>query len=336
MYLARHHSYGSIIYSLRQSYFDVEEDTYLSRTVFDLGERPEEFIHEDQDLFFYFDVELERCVTKHLQRDPTQLLEDLLFDFLSPRIRQHLKNYPSRRNYQSSKLTEDELKSIEREVHTFDLRRLYYLRYGAVDQRHLYKMHKKLCRPLLGKSRDEKEFYFEKQETCLPVNERKEYLFAIFNLHRHFTESFAPFMPGALPQLELEEHFLSDLCTLNYNKLFFTAETTKGKLHFHLRRYLFMFFDYQFTSQTFNNEYIKQFMKDHRQFSWPEKRVEVNDQITNKLFNKSMAQLKDLGNDELTKLYRKEAKRLHPDKGGDAELFIQLTEIYNQLMGKTF
>ncbi len=332
MYLARQHSYNSITYSLRQSYFDENSGTYLNQNIFELGEFPEKFIHEDQETSFYFDDKLENAVKKVLKRDPTSILEDLFFDFFSPGLKRHLENYPTRREYQSSKLSEEELKSIESEITTFDLRRLYFLRYGAVDQRHLHKMHKKLCRPLLGKSRDEKEFYFENQETCLPANERKEYLFAIFNLQRHFTESFAPFMPGALPQLELEEHFLKDLCTLNDNKLFFTAGTTKEKLHFHLRRYLFMFFDYQFASSSFHNEYIKQFMRDHRQFSWPEQKVEVDDQVVIKLFNKSMDQLKKLSNEELTKLYRKEAKRLHPDKGGDAELFIQLTEVYNQLI----
>jgi curved DNA-binding protein CbpA len=36
--------------------------------------------------------------------------------------------------------------------------------------------------------------------------------------------------------------------------------------------------------------------------------------------------------EQQNRLYRKKAMKLHPDGGGDHELFIELTEIYNELL----
>jgi DnaJ-class molecular chaperone len=35
---------------------------------------------------------------------------------------------------------------------------------------------------------------------------------------------------------------------------------------------------------------------------------------------------------ELTKLYRKKAKEMHPDKGGGHDSFIKLTAAYNEFL----
>ena len=38
-----------------------------------------------------------------------------------------------------------------------------------------------------------------------------------------------------------------------------------------------------------------------------------------------------MSREQLTRLYRKKAMDLHPDRGGDHDLFIELTEVYESL-----
>ncbi len=95
-----------------------------------------------------------------------------------------------------------------------------------------------------------------------------------------------------------------------------------------------MFFDYEFGLGIHANEYIRQFMYNHRAFRWPKKKVTVSDEQVNALFGKSKKELKKLEQKELIRLFRKKAKKLHPDKGGDHEQFVLLVEVYNELLKK--
>jgi hypothetical protein len=50
------------------------------------------------------------------------------------------------------------------------------------------------------------------------------------------------------------------------------------------------------------------------------------------LFGLAGDQLASLSRRELTRLYRRKAHELHPDKGGDTDRFVRLTAAYEELL----
>lgn len=334
MYLAKTLIKGVEHYSIRQSFFDETAAGYRYRTIFDLGTNPSHFVHLIDEEFCYFSEELEDSISHSTQADPSNLLEDLLWDFIPFDARQRLSYFRGRGTSKLRPFTSEDRKQVEQQVHLFDKRRLYYLRYGAVDQSRINQMHEKLCRPLLGQCRDEREFYFIKQEYELSATEYKVYVFAAFDLQLFFTKSYSTFMPEGLNPDKIADHFTHALCTLNENQAFWGSSKVPTHLHPHLVRYLIMFFDYDFVRGIHANEYIRQFMNNHRTFRWPERKTEVSDDQVQSIFGKSINQLKKMDRTAFIKLFRKKAKELHPDKGGDHEQFILLVEIYNGLLGK--
>lgn len=331
MYLAYSQTYHGKDYSLRQSEYDTKSDSFIARDIFHLGLDPAKFIDDEGDGYFSFDEELVKAVKPFTSEEVDNVLEGLLFDFFSPEVKAHLERFPLRRSSTTSPLSQDDLANIEKYVDTFDIKRLYFIRYGAVDQTYLHKVHKKLMRPLASMSRDEREFHFINEEACLSPSERKKYVFAIFDLQRHFTQSFAAFLPEALSLDEMEESFLEEVCRLNKKQGFFPKEEQSQFLHHHLQRYVVMFFDTHFRRSGMMNAYVNEFMRGHRSFRWPEKKPQVDESRIQEVFGQSLEQLKKLQQDELGRLYRKLAKKLHPDKGGDPEKFVVLAEVYDQL-----
>ncbi len=334
MYLARTLINGSNHYSIRQSFFDDSADIFRYRTLFDLGVNPSKYVHLIDDEFCYFSSELESDIGQFTKKDPSDLLEELLWDFLPIEVRHRLSVFRGRSYSRRSAINSEEKKQIEKQVHLFDRRRVYYLRLGAVDQTRIDRMPIKLCRPLLGQCRDEREFYFRKQELSLRPAELKSYVFAVFDLQRYFSQTYSAFMPEGLNQHQIDEFFVKELCRLNKDKRFWGTQTDTTTLHEHLIHYLIMFFDYEFGHGIHTNEYIRQFMHNHRAFRWPKKKVQVSDEQVKTLFGKSKKELEKLERTELIRLFRKKAKKLHPDKGGDHEQFVLLVEIYNGLLKK--
>lgn len=329
MYLATTHSYKNTSYSIRISEYDAQCGHWLPKDIFNLGSNPQDHFADDQKGFISFSETLHQAISSHTSGDPDPILEELLFDFFSHETKSFLERYPSRKDYTVTPLSHDEVEQIPLQLNTLDLRRLYFLRYGAVDQRHLHKVHKKLCRPLLNCSRDEKEHYFMEQEKVIPQEERKSYVYAIFDLQRHFSQSFAPFMPEGLPEIEIEEYFVEELCRLARNIHFLQEQPLLNSLLPHLRRYVIMFFDHSFAPGSYTNDFIRNFRRTHTDFKWPETKVKVSDEEIIDLFGTSRKNLEAMSKHELTRLYRQKAKELHPDKGGDHELFIKLTEAYS-------
>lgn len=332
MYLACEKKSGKVSYWLKVSLYDDVKEIYLPHRVFEFGENPANYVEEHYENCFVFHEELVAAVQPYCDGDPEKILETLMYDFFTGEHKRQVNHSLCRKNFSVSSFTDADKVAIEKEVHLFDLKRLYYLRYGAVDQGHLHKMHNKLARKLLGMSRDEKECYFEVQERELPVTELKTYAYAIFDVQHHFSQSFAPFMPGALVQEEVEDCFLSELCRLNDDDVFLLGELSGGVLYHHLKRYVIMFFDYDYEQRTFEQDFIRRFRAEHRTFKWPERKHKIDDAVIIKLFGISAQQLQEMDEKQLGKLYRKRAMQLHPDKGGDHETFISLTEAYEQLL----
>ena len=319
-------------YEIRQSYQDESTSGFQYRTLFDLGPDPSSHIRLLADDICYFSSELEESIEPYADSDPTVILEDLLWDFLPAEERHRLGLFRNRGRIKLRPLSAEERAAIERDVHLFDRRRLYYLRYGAVDQSRIFRLNPKLYRPLLGKCRDEREFYFMDLEKVLQPNEMKTYVFAIFDLQRHFGESFSATMPEALNQLDIADHFLHDLCDLNGDETFWASAPADWWLAEHLVRYVIMFFDHGYGRRSLFDDFIREFMGRHRAFQWPEKKPHVSTEAASRIFKTKWQDLQKMDKKELTRLYRERAKELHPDGGGEHDLFVELNAAYVSLL----
>ena len=321
-------------YEIRQS-LPGDDHRYLEyQVVFDLGGDPGRYIERLSDDICYFSAELEERLQQETSEDASLILEELLWDFLPAEEQTRLSIFRHRGKARVSALSERERSAIEKDIHLFDRRRLYYLRYGAVDQSRIFRLNPKLYRPLLNKCRDEREFYLLDLEKALQHNELRTYVFAIFDLQRHFTESFSATMPEALNQTDIADFFIEEICSLNDDKSFWRTGTGGTSLHDHLIRYMIMFFDHGYGRRSLFDDFVREFMGRHRAFSWPEKKPAVSTGQAEKIFQRKWQKLQKMSRRELTRLYRERAKELHPDSGGNHEQFIELNGAYASLMAR--
>jgi len=321
-------------YEIRQSYRHEKDGSYRYHTIFDLGTNPADHLEHLSDEICYFSSDLEDCIEKMTDSDPTRVLEELLWNFLPAEEQYRLSLFRNRGNIKIRPLSREDRAAIEEEVHLFDRRRLYYLRYGAVDQSRIFRLNPKLYRPLLGQSRDEREFYFIDLEKVLKPNEMKTYVFSIFDLQRHFTESISATMPEALNQLDIADHFTEEICKLNRDSLFWHGDQMSVSLHHHLVRYIIMFFDHGYGRRSLFDDFIREFMGRHRAFKWPDKKPAVSTSDAAKIFKTSWQDLQKMNKKDLTRLFRQRAKELHPDSGGNHDQFIELSGAYASLLAR--
>jgi len=321
-------------YEIRQS-LPGDDHRYLEyQVVFDLGGDPGRYIERLSDDICYFSAELEERLQQETSEDASLILEELLWNFLPAEEQTRLSIFRHRGKARVSALSERERSAIEKDIHLFDRRRLYYLRYGGVDQSRIFRLNPKLYRPLLNKCRDEREFYLLDLEKALQHNELRTYVFAIFDLQRHFTESFSATMPEALNQTDIADFFIEEICSLNDDKSFWRTGTGGTSLHDHLIRYMIMFFDHGYGRRSLFDDFVREFMGRHRAFSWPEKKPAVSTGQAEKIFQRKWQKLQKMSRRELTRLYRERAKELHPDSGGNHEQFIELNGAYASLMAR--
>ena len=321
-------------YEIRRSVAGKDHRYLDYKVVFNLGHDPCHFIEHLTDDICYFSEELVDILQQETSEDVSLILEDLLWDFLPAEERARLEIFRHRGKVRVSPLSEKERQTIERDIHLFDRRRLYYLRYGAVDQSRIFRLNPKLYRPLLNKCRDEREFYLNDLEKALQHNELKTYVFAIFDLQRHFTEGFSATMPEALDQIDIADYFIQEICTLNDDKSFWRKGDGGDSLHDHLIRYMIMFFDHGYGRRSLFDDFVREFMGRHRAFSWPDKKPEVSTDQAEKIFQMKWQKLQTMNRRELTRLYRERAKDLHPDSGGNHEEFVELNGAYAALLAR--
>lgn len=333
MYLAKLQNRANTTYQIRQSYKG-SNNLFRYKILFDLGKDPSQFFEIFEHHIVLFDNHLVDTISSCIGADCEHLLESLLFPFFPREVQENLSAFTNYGNLSTPPLTSQEEQEIHRQIHLFDKKRLYYIRYGAIDQSRLFRLHIKCCKPLLGQSRDEREFYFSQEETSLSPSSFRKYLYAIFNIQKHFNQSYASWLPEALAQDEVSDYFVEELCKLNNDPSFWQSGKIPQTLHHHLIRYVIMFFDYEPEVRMFSEDFVKSFMSDRRQFHWPSKNTEATPERVEELFGTSTHELKKMTKVQLNRLYRQKAMVLHPDQGGDHELFIELSEIYKQLLIK--
>jgi len=333
MYLAINNIRGRRNFFIRDSSFDPDRNCWLSRNLFDLGSNPSDYIEYPGGNAFYLDEELcDRLADQVPDMDPCEL-EELFWPFIKKDIRDKLEPFQCRSR---SKIRERKKKAqkdlSEEQVQIFDKRRILFLRYGLTDQRRIAQLPRKYYTELLGKSRDEIEQYFLQLESSLQPLEYKEYVYVIFDLPQYFTESFARSVPGGLDQDKMDEYFLKEICRLHDDQQFWTCFQAGKKLHEYLRRYVIMFFDYDFQTGDAWNQYIRDFINSRR-FHQPaavKPSMEMDEIV--EIFGEPLEELQKMNRRALTKLFRERAHDLHPDKGGEHDEFVRLTEAYNELL----
>ncbi|MBC8316861.1 MAG: hypothetical protein H8E41_03080 [Desulfobulbaceae bacterium] len=331
LYLARTILSSPYRYSLRVSFWDENEHSYRFREIANLSEDPGIHIIYPNEHCFYVNESLNDLVTEKCGHDFSNELEKLLWPFVTASVKRKMEPFFNRgQGVHSTPVSKEEKKAIGRDIHIFDKRRLYFLRYGSVDQSRLASMSPRLCRKLLGKSRDEIEQFFIAQEQNLYEQEVKLYLFAAFNLQQHFSESYARSMPNALNEELVDDFFLEAICRLDDDKIFWKGMTAGNSLSPYLARYVIYFFDLSFAHTDPAREYARQFRNSHRQFRWPEKKSMGEDEIS-KIFGETADTLRQMNTKDLTSLWRRKAKELHPDIGGEHEEFVRLTAAYKEL-----
>jgi hypothetical protein len=331
VYLAEHTIKGGKKYMLRDSHYDAVTKCWLSRDLYDLGRTPSNFIKYLGGNAFYIDERIgEHLENRGLAYDLCEL-EELFWRFLKKDIRQKLESF-HRRGLRKGRRREKSKAADMHDVHIFDRRRFYYLRCGRVDQRSVNRVPQRYFAPLVDKSRDEIEQYFIQLEKCLKPKEYKQYVYVIFDLQRHFVASSFRYVPHALDQEELDRNFLTDLCRLHKDKVFWAGFHLDKQLHEYLVRYAVMFFDYEFDGVSAWEEYLQNFINSKRFYRPPPPKPDFNMDEVVEIFGVSEEALKAMDKSELTRLFRRKAHELHPDKGGEHGDFVRLTEVYKELM----
>ncbi len=328
MYLARQRIAGRWRYALRESYRSGAH--LLFREVFDLGPAPGRFIVYPGGNAFYIDPELEEALRARGADPSAAELESIFWPFIAPDIRWKLEGF-RRREERVRRAREIPDPGPPAAPHLFDRRRLLFLKTGRMDQRSLGALPLSSLRALQGKSRDELEQGFIEMEAVLQPRELKAYVYTIFDLQQAFDQRFARATPELLDLDRLDAVYGEALCALQADPAFWAGMDPGTRLNDYLVRYAIMYFDHEFESRSPTAAYIQDFINRHRDYR-PPASVAASLQEMAEVFAASREALKQMSGRELTRLFRRRAQELHPDKGGDHERFVRLSEAYVHLM----
>ncbi|MDL1967821.1 MAG: J domain-containing protein [Deltaproteobacteria bacterium] len=325
MYLAQKIIKKKLHYIIRESYWNGKY--FRSRDLFDLGDNPAKYIIYPGGNAYYIDEKVENRLNSLGVKPGFDELDNIFWRFLKPEIKYILEMFSQRSGRTQRKKGEGNA-----QFHLFDKRRIHFLRFGNMDQGKIGRISPKLFQVLLNKSRDEIEQYFLESEGILDPSEFKPYVYVIFDLQRFSSKLTAKTMPQALNQKKVDEYFIEEICRLNKDRSFWAGMTTRPDLNEYLIRYIIMFFDNEYGQSYFLHDYIKNLIDGKRFYAPPPNKgsVTLDEAIT--IFGIKKDKLNKMSRRGLTALYRHMAKKYHPDKGGEHDKFIKLTEAYQKLL----
>jgi hypothetical protein len=303
--------------------------------LYDLGPDPGSFVIYPGGNSFYLDQDMVETIEQRGRNVQYTELENIFWPFVEFSIRRKLQGFHNRaQTRQSHKrpLHEAEKEFIRNKIHTVDKRRMNYLRLGSLDQSRLGTVPPQLYRPLLYASRDEIEQHFLRMEMELKANERAMYVYSFLHLRRFFSEICAGTMPQGLDQDKLDAVFEEQLCALNADPDFWAPEQPSSFLHPYLVRYAIMFFDHPFGPSPFLDQILQDFIARHRFHNPPPRKQEVSRDEVSDIFEVPQETLLSMSSRQITRRYRRLAKKHHPDQGGEQEMFIRLNTAYNWLL----
>ena len=335
MYLRRVRFQGGDHYIIRESVRD--DGCWKYNDLMDLGRNPEAFIEYAGGNGFCFSAALEEKLQAGGADYSSEDLERLFLPFLKPHIRRILENFQSHQARQNrwGRYSECELLQKQDQLHLFDKRRMHFLRCGRVDIGDLEGRPWKFLNILLEKSRDEIEHTIEGMENVLRPHEMRSYLFTALHLQAYFPHHLLRNHPSALDQEKVDNYFVDALCSVNNDQTFFAGTKWCGNssLHPYLAKYLILYFDSDFEGNRWP-EYIREFMR--RQQSYQRipavQRMDIDRAC--EILAISSENLARMSRRELVRLYRRKAKELHPDRGGDKECFIRMAAAFACLIEK--
>lgn len=331
MYLAFEKIHGKTRYFIRESYR--QADFFLSRDLLDLGADPAGYIVYPGGNSFYIDQDVEDRLTDMGSKADPDEIEDIFWPFVDPEIRRVLEPFRGReKRHQANRRKKRPENKIATQLHIFDKRRMHYLRFGQKDQRDIGRLPLKFFRILHNKSRDEIEQTLINMETVLSPREYKAYTYVVFDLQQFFYESYAKNTPQMLSIDKVDEHFIELVCGLNTDRSFWAGMKTGDNLHDYLVRYVLMYFDHDFAPRSLMEDYLRQFINSRRDFRVPYATVASALKKASTAFGETPEVLKKMSRKEFARLYRLKAMELHPDKGGDHDEFVKLTEAYHALL----
>jgi len=298
----------------------------IHRDLYDLGPSPGAWINYPGGNAWYVDPNLEAAVFSSCCNFDPNRFEELFWPFVRSDIRQAVEVFRNRSDtVNKPRLTPQEKETLARSTHAFDKRRTHFLKFGNMDQGPLPNMPAILFKELREKSRDEIEQGFMAKEKTLKPNDLKSYVYTIFDLQSFFQGFMAKLMPQALDQEKVETLFLKEICRINRH-LFGQAFLSS-----YLVRYLIMFFDNEYADSLLLEEMENAFRSRHRTFH-PPPPPNISTAKARALFNLGKEELKNLDNRKLTRLYRKLARKHHPDRGGSHDKFVEINNAYQTLL----
>lgn len=298
------------------------------RNLYDLGYNPGLLIKYPGGNAFYFDQDLEDHLEQAGAIYDDDHLEDLFWPWIKPDIRRAIETFRGRAGTRHPKLSKSQKEAISATVHPFDKRRAHYLRFATMDQGPVENIPTALFKSLVNCCRDEIEQGFIRQEASLKAHELKSYVYTVFDLQSHFQGIMAKKMPHVLDQKKVDTCFIKELCRLN-KKLFNKASS----LDAYMIRYAVMFFDHHYADTRLLDEMAKDFMFRHS-FHQPMQEKAVPVRTALKVFNITKKELKTFTKKQLTRIYRKLARQVHPDTGGSNDQFVELNNAYKTLLDK--
>ncbi len=333
MYLAKKRINGQMHYFIRETVGRPGEGLRC-RELLELGTDPSEYIVYPGGHSFYIDEEInEKLATTGVEADQEDL-EDLFWPFVRSDVKRFLEPFRSRaKNKCRKRMTEQKEERLRTETHIFDKRRMHYLKFGRMNQGYVGRMSGKLLKDLDGKSRDEIEQYFWSMEKqVLKEHEIKIYVYVVFDLQRHFTETTARKAPETIEECRVDECFMDDLCRLNRSEEFWSGSPCIDSLNDYLVRYLVMFFDYDFAERNMVGEIFRDFINRHKTFTGYPIKNTVSYEEASGILEVSEEELSTISKTKLIKIYRKLAVKHHPDRGGEHEKFIHLNDAFQSIM----
>jgi hypothetical protein len=331
LYLASKKINGQIHYLIRESY--PQEDFFLSRDLIDLGTDPASHIIYPGGNAFYINEMIEDRLIELGAGNSLDELEDIFWRFVHPEIRRVLEPFRRREDrHRASRNQKAPAAENVAPLHIFDKRRAHFLKFGQTDQRNIGRVPLKVFRALYNKSRDEIEHGLMDMEDALSPREYKTYTYTIFDLQQYFYESYAKGHPQMLNQAKVDEHFIEQVCRLNQDPLFWAGMDASERLHDYLVRYVLMHFDYDYAPASFMEDYLRQFINSRRDYRPPPENAAVSLKEARTLLGISRSQLNSMSRRELVRIYRRKAQEWHPDKGGDHDKFVSLTDAYHALI----
>lgn len=322
MYLAKKRIDNQINYVIRISL--KKDNYYVHKDLFNLGKNPLDYIIFCGRNAFYIDEEVIDTINQKGIKTDQNNLEHIFTPFLPWEITSLLATF-NKRDEKRKKIDNNDYKKI----HAFDKFRLYFLKFENQRQFNLNGIPISFFSILSNKSRDEIETYFEREEKKLHENEIKNYIFFVFNLQYYFSGRFKKQYPELCPVKDLDKAFIEQLCNLNIDSNYIKGIKPFKGLNEYLKRYAWMFFDFDFNQQRINQEILREFINRNRNLKTYTKKP--NQEVFLKYFGKSYEELKEMKKEEVKKIFRKKAKELHPDKGGDKKDFNNLCACYQSL-----